>query len=60
MVQLLKNPPAMPEAWVLFLGCEDPLEKGKATNSSILALENSLDCIVNMLIHTLAGLKTGV
>ena len=35
--QLIKNPPAMWETWVLSLGWEDPLEKGKATHSSILA-----------------------
>ena len=35
--QLLKNPPAMQETPVRFLGWEDPLEKGKATHSSILA-----------------------
>ena len=35
--QLVKNPPAMQETWVRFLGWEDPLEKGKATHSSILA-----------------------
>ena len=29
--QLVKNPPAMWEAWVRSLGWEDPLEKGKAT-----------------------------
>ena len=32
-----KNPPAMQETLVQFLGQEDPLEKGKATHSSILA-----------------------
>ena len=32
-----KNPPAMRESWVRSLGWEDPLEKGKATHSSILA-----------------------
>ena len=32
-----KNPPAMRETWVQSLGWEDPLEKGKATHSSILA-----------------------
>ena len=37
IVQLVKNPPAMPETLVRFLGWEDPLEKGKATHSSILA-----------------------
>ena len=37
IVQLIKNLPAMQETLVLFLGQEDPLEKGKATRSSILA-----------------------
>ena len=37
VVQLVKNPPAMRETWVRSLGWEDPLEKGKATHSSILA-----------------------
>ena len=37
VTQLLKNPPAMKETWVRFLGWEDPLEKGKATQSSVLA-----------------------
>ena len=32
-----KNPPAVRETWVQSLGWEDPLEKGKATHSSILA-----------------------
>ena len=34
---LVKNPPAMQEIWVQSLGWEDPLEKGKATHSSIPA-----------------------
>ena len=33
----LKNLPAMWETWVQSLGWEDPLEKGKAAHSSILA-----------------------
>ena len=37
VAQLSKNPPAMWETWVQSLGWEDPLEKGKATYSSILA-----------------------
>ena len=36
VAQLVKNPPAMWETWVQSLGWEDPLEKGKATHSSIL------------------------
>ena len=37
VAQLVKNPPAMQETWVQSLGWEDPLEKGKANHSSILA-----------------------
>ena len=37
VAQLVKNPPLMRETWVLSLGWEDPLEKGKSTHSSILA-----------------------
>jgi len=37
VAQLVKNPPAMWETWVGSLGWEDPLEKGKATHSNILA-----------------------
>ena len=33
----VKNPPATWKTWVRSLGGEDPLEKGKATHSSILA-----------------------
>ena len=36
VAQQVKNPPAMQETWVRSLGWEDPLEKGKVTNSSIL------------------------
>ena len=38
---MIKNLPARREIWVQFLGWEDALKKGKATNSSIL------DCIVH-------------
>jgi len=34
---MVKNPPAMLETWVRSLVWEDPLEKGMATHSSILA-----------------------
>ena len=37
VAQLVKNLPAIWETWVQSLGWEDPLEKGKATLSSILA-----------------------
>ena len=36
MTQMVKNPPAMQEAWVPSLGQEDPLEEGMTIHSSIL------------------------
>jgi len=39
VAQTVKNPPAMWETWVRSLGQGDPLEKGMATHSSILAWE---------------------
>ena len=36
VAQLVKNLPAMWETWIQSLGWKDPLEKGKATHSSIL------------------------
>ena len=37
VAQMVKNLPAMQEAWVQSLGWEDPLEKGMATHSTMLA-----------------------
>ena len=37
VAQTVKDPPTMQETWVQSLGWEDPLAKGKATYSSILA-----------------------
>ena len=37
LAQMVKNPPAVREAWVRSLGWEDPLEKGTAIHPSILA-----------------------
>ena len=37
VAQLVTNLPAMRETWVRSLGWEDPLEKRKATRSSILS-----------------------
>ena len=47
VAQLVKNPPEMHDPWVPFPGWKDPLEKGKATHSRILAWENSMDSIVH-------------
>ena len=41
VAQLVKNPPAMRETRARSLGWEDPLEKGLATHSSILAWRTS-------------------
>ena len=48
MAQLVKNLPAMREAWIRSLGWEDPLEEGTATHSSMEnpGLENTVDCVV--------------
>ena len=53
--QLIKNLPAMQETPVLFLGREDPLEKGKATHSSILAciMARIMACIIHGLYNLL-------
>ena len=47
VVWLVKNPPAMWEAWVRSLGWEDPLEKGKGYPLQYFGPENSMDCIVH-------------
>ena len=40
VAQMVKNLPALQETWVQSLSQEDPLEKGMATHSGILAWEN--------------------
>ena len=37
VTQTVKNLPAVWESWIPFLGQEDPLEKGMAIHSSIIA-----------------------
>ena len=37
VAEVVKNPPAKQDTWVRSLGQENPLEKGMATHSSILA-----------------------
>ena len=37
VAQMVKHPPAIQETWVPSLGQEDPLKKGMATHSSVLA-----------------------
>ena len=43
MAQLVKNPPAVWETWVRYLGWGDPLEEGMAIHSSILAWRIPMD-----------------
>ena len=43
VAQTVKDLPAMQETWVRSLGWEDPLEKGMATHSSVLAWSISMD-----------------
>ena len=43
MAQMVQNLPSLQETQIQSLGKEDPLEKGKATHSSILGLENPMD-----------------
>ena len=40
---MVKNPPAVQKTWVPSLGWKDPLEKGMATHSSILAWRMPMD-----------------
>ena len=46
MAQLVKNPPAMWETWVLSLDWGDSPGEGKAYPLQYSGLENSMDCIV--------------
>ena len=43
VAQMVKNLPAMQEAWVRSLGWENPLEEGMATHFSILARRIRMD-----------------
>ena len=43
VAQMVKNLLVMKETWIQALGLEDPLEKGMATHSSILAWRIPVD-----------------
>ena len=47
VAKLVKNPPAMQETPIRFLGWQDPLEKGIGYPLQYSGLENSMDCIVH-------------
>ena len=46
MAHLVKNPPAMQEIWVQFLGLGRSLGEGKGYPLQCSGLENSMDCVV--------------
>ena len=46
VAQVVKNLPAVWETWVQSLDQEDPLEKGMATHSSILAWRIPMDRVI--------------
>ena len=55
----VKNPPAVQETWVRYLGWEDPPEKGRATHSRILAWRIELYSIVfHCIVHGVAKSQT--
>ena len=47
MTQVVKNPPAMRETLVRFLGQEESTEEGNGYPLQYSGLENSMDCIVH-------------
>ena len=56
--QMVKNPSAMRETWVRSLGWEDPLEKGTAIHSSILAWRINRDSGGLYIVHGVAKSQT--
>ena len=55
--QTVKNLPAVQETQVQSLGWEDPLEKGMATHSSMLAWRIPMDCIVHGVVKSQTWLR---
>ena len=56
---MVKNPPAMQETQIQSLGWEDPLEKGMATHSSILAWMGPWEVFLENLGERRAGAGRG-
>ena len=52
VAQLVKNPPAMWETWVLSLDWEDSPREGKSYPLQYSGLENSMDCIVHEVVKS--------
>ena len=56
---MVKNPPAVQETWVQFLGWEDPLEEGMATHSSFLAWSAFMDTgVCQAVVHGITKNRT--
>ena len=55
---MIKNLPTMQETWIRPLGQEDPLEKGMATHSSILAWRIPLTGAWQATVHRFAESDT--
>ena len=60
VAQTVKNLPAMQEIWVQSLGWEDPLEKGMATHSSILAWRILSITLLALSVKNLPAMQTWV
>ena len=60
MARQVKNPSSMQETWVQPLGWEDPLEKGMATHSSVLAWRSlgTEKSLVGSSVHGVAKSRT--
>ena len=58
MAQMVKNLPAMQKTWVQSLGREDPLEEGRATDSSVCAWRTMDSGAWRATIHVVAKSRT--
>ena len=47
VAKMVKNPPAIWEIWIQFLGWEDPLEEEMATHSTVLAWRIPMDRVLS-------------
>ena len=57
VAQTVKNPPAIQETPVQFLGCEDPLEEGRATPPVFLPGESHREAW-QAIVHEIAKSQT--
>ena len=55
---MVKNPPAIWEIWIQFLGWEDPLEEEMATHSTVLAWRIPMDRVWRATLQGFAKSRT--